>query len=110
MSERRGKYNARKVEIDGHIFASWAEARRYSELKLLESAGEIRDLELQHKFPLVVNDVKIGIYICDFIYHDVKSGQAVVEDVKSVATRKIPVYRLKKKLMLALYGIEIQEV
>jgi hypothetical protein len=100
------KYGNRKTEIDGYVFDSLAEARRYSELKLMEAAGEIRDLELQHKFPFVVNDIKIGFYACDFIYHD-KDGRVVVEDVKGVKTA---VYQLKKKLMFALHHIVITEV
>jgi hypothetical protein len=111
MSERRGKYNARKVEIDGHKFDSAAEARRYQDLKLAEKAGEIRDLELQHKFPLVVNDIKVGIYLCDFIYREVSSGRVVVEDVKGY--RKggaYAMFRLKAKLVSAIYGIKITEI
>jgi hypothetical protein len=30
--------------------------------------------------------------------------------VKSAFTRKLPVYRIKRKLMKAVYGIEIREV
>jgi hypothetical protein len=103
----RSKYNARKTEVDGHTFDSQAEARRYGELKLMAQAGEIRDLELQHKYPLIVNEIKIGCYICDFIYHDTRTGQVVVEDVKGVKTA---VYQLKKKLMFAIHHITIVEV
>ena len=110
MSERRAKYNARKTEIDGHIFASGAEARRYQELKILERAGEIDGLELQPEYPLVVNNQRVAVYIGDFLYVDAQSKQRVLEDVKSTITRKLPVYRLKKKLLFALYGIEIVEV
>jgi hypothetical protein len=49
------KYHARKTELDGYIFDSKAEARRYSELKLLEVAGKISNLQLQPKYPIVVN-------------------------------------------------------
>ena len=101
-----GKYHNKKTVIGDMTFDSQAEARRYQELKLLEAAGEIRDLGLHHKFPFIVNDIKIGFYACDFIYHD-KSGQVVVEDVKGVKTA---VYQLKKKLMFALYHIVIVEV
>ena len=54
MYRRRGKYNARKVEIDGITFDSLKEANRYSELKLLEKAGLIKDLTLQPRFNLKV--------------------------------------------------------
>jgi hypothetical protein len=100
------KYHAIKTEVDGYIFASKREASRYSELKLLESAGEIFNLKLQPKFPIAVNKQKICTYIADFEY-ETKDGTIITEDVKGVKT---PVYRLKKKLMKACFGIEITEV
>lgn len=106
MTERRAKYNAIRTEVDGIKFASQAEARRYQELKILEASGEIKDLKLQHKFPIMVNEIKVCVYICDFIYREVSINRVVVEDVKGVKT---PEYRLKKKLMFACYGIEIRE-
>jgi hypothetical protein len=105
MSERRLKYNAIKTEIDGRVFASRAEARRYSELCLLEKAGEIRNLECQPKFPITVNKKHICYYIADFQYSN--EGGVIIEDVKGVKT---PVYKLKKKLVEAQYNIEITEV
>ena len=98
------KYGAVAVCEDGHRFASKAEARRYRELKALAAAGEIADLELQPRYPLEVNGRKIGAYVGDFRY--CRGGVTILEDVKGVKT---PVYRLKKKLVAALYGIEILE-
>lgn len=100
------KYGARKVEIDGILFDSRAEARRYQDLKLLQQAGEISGLELQPKYPLVVNGVKIGLYTADFKYTDCSNGLEIVEDVKGMRTRD---YVLRKKLVKALYGIDILE-
>jgi hypothetical protein len=99
------KYHAIRVEVDGIVFASKAEARRYGELKLAELSGSVSALELQPKFPLIVNGKKISTYIADFRY--IENGRTVVEDVKGVRT---PVYRLKKKMVEAQYGIEIVEV
>lgn len=100
---------AKPTFIDGIRFASMAEARRYSTLKLLLQAGEISNLELQPKFPFVIHGIKCGFYKGDFKYVD-KSGAVIVEDVKSSFTAKLPVYRLKKKLVQALHGVEIREV
>lgn len=100
------KYNAIKTEIDGYVFDSRAESRRYSELLMLEKAGEISNLILQPVFPLIVSGEKIGKYIADFEYTDL-NGKRIVEDVKGVKT---PVYRLKKKLVKAIHKIEIVEV
>lgn len=101
------KYNASKTVVDGIRFDSRAEARRYRELKLLQRAGEIKDLELQPSFLLVdgfkcrgksYRDVR---YIADFAYIEIKTRLHVVEDVKGVETE---VFRLKKKLFLKKYG------
>ena len=98
------KYGAIKTVVDGHIFDSKAEARRYQELRLMASAGEISDIELQPKYPLIVNGKNCGFYKADFRYKI--AGVLVVEDVKGVKT---PVYQLKKKLVKALYDIDIVE-
>lgn len=102
------KFNAVKTVIDGHTFASKAEAKRYGELKMLEKAGEIDGLVLQPRFPLEVNRVSIGAYVADFSYWTLQRPPGrVIEDVKGMKT---PLYRLKKKLVEALYGIEITEI
>lgn len=103
------KYRNTPVEVDGVKFDSKAEARRYGELLLLLRAGEIAGLEVQPKFVLTVNGVKVCKYFGDFAYVAV-NGARVVEDVKSAATRTNPVYRLKKKLLKACEGIDITEV
>lgn len=101
------KYRNQPVEIDGHRFASKAEARRYGELKLLERANQIAHLELQPRFPLHVREVLVCTYVADFAY--MLQGRGIVEDVKSPATRT-PQYRIKVKLLRALTGIEVREV
>ena len=106
----RNKYNAVKTRVGDLIFDSKAEAKRYKELKLLEKAGEIMNLELQPRYDFHINGVKLGFYKADFKYIVGDGGwtpfKVVVEDVKGMKT---PVYNLKKKLMLALHGIEILE-
>lgn len=101
------KYGNRSTTIDGHVFASIAEGKRYRELKLMVMAGEIADLELQPAFALVVNGVKIGRYTGDFRYIDLESGRTVIEDVKGAQSRDYP---LRKKLMKALFGIDVTEI
>lgn len=105
---RRSKYGNRKTVVDGIEFDSAKEAARYSTLKLLERAGEIKGLQVQPVFPLDVNGVPVARYVADFSY--VEKGRRVVEDVKSAATRRLPVYRLKVNLLKALTGIEVVEV
>lgn len=103
-----GKYNNIKVKDGGYTFDSKAEHRRWLELRMLERAGEISNIEIHQKYPLVVNGVKVCIYIVDFRYKNNQNGDIINEDVKSKATITA-VYRLKKKLMLACYGITLVE-
>lgn len=105
--------------VDGILFASKREAKRYAELKLLERAGEIHRLGLQPGFPLAVHrpghvlPTKIGEYRGDFVYCECRRGatcewtRQVVEDVKGFQT---PLYKWKKRHVEAQYGIEIREV
>ena len=116
---RPSKYRAVRTTVDGIAFASKKEAKRYAELRLMEKAGEIRDLTRQQSFAIEVNGQKVCGYTADFSYREKQqiagappSGfqgtywPLVVEDTKGFKT---PVYRLKKKLMKAVYGIEIRE-
>lgn len=107
---KRSKYRAVPTVVDGIRFASKKEARRWQVLRLLEKAGEIIGLERQKKYNLCVNGYLIAIYISDFRYvpcnHRQEGEGWIVEDVKGFKT---PEYKLKKKLMKAIYGIEIRE-
>lgn len=105
--KKRPKYNNVKTEVDGHVFDSRREAERYVELRQLEAAGEIADLELQPRFPLLVEGQKIATYVADFEYWDHAKGERVWEDVKGVRT---PLYKLKKRHVEAQYNIKIREV
>lgn len=101
----RNKYGNTKVEIDGHKFDSRKEANYYGQLKMRKMAGEIVNFEIQVKYDLVVNGVLVGKYICDFLIQH-KDRKEVI-DVKGFKT---PVYNLKKRLMKAIYNIEITEI
>jgi hypothetical protein len=106
--KRRPKYLNTKTKLDGYTFDSLKEQRRYLELLMMQKAGEIRDLEVHPKFRLEVEGQKVCTYTADFSYTDL-DGNLIVEDVKSEPT-KTPSYRIKKKLMRAVHGIEIREV
>lgn len=112
----RSKYGAIKTQIDGITFSSKAESKRYLQLKELERLGQIDSLELQPRFELAPG-VRFSTaaratpalrYFADFRYVD-HTGKRVVEDVKGFA-KNTEGYRIKKHLMLAVHGIEIQEV
>jgi len=105
--KRRSKYNATKTTVDGIVFDSAKEARRYGELKLLENAGKIECLVLQPEYPLEAKrGGEVGKYRADFAYYSPSHG-FIVEDVKGFKT---PLYRWKKKHVEAQYGIQIREV
>ena len=110
LPARRSKFGAVKTVVDGITFASKREASRYQELCLLQRAGHIRGLTCQVRYPLDVNGTHIADYVADFCYAEVGDAPVqvrfVVEDCKGMRT---PIYRLKKKLMLACHGITIRE-
>lgn len=109
------KYKNVKVWEDGVLFDSKKEKDRYVILKLLEKAGELSELKLQARYEIFPgykhNGKKIQAihYLPDFVYTD-KSGKVIAEDVKSEATRKNEVYRLKKKMFVKKYILDLGEV
>lgn len=106
----RNKYHAKKVAYDGRVFDSRAEMVRYKALKFREMTGAITNLECQVVYEIRIYGHSVCKYVADFRYKEVKSGRVVVEDVKSSMTSKLPVYRLKKRLMAAVHNVAISEV
>jgi hypothetical protein len=104
---KKPKYRNKKTEVDGIVFDSAKEAKRYQELKILLKAGEIGFLELQVPFELNQGGTHSMKYVADFVYIDAKSGTKIVEDVKGYRTKE---YRKKKKLMKNLHRIIIKEI
>ena len=105
LRKRQSKYRAEPTVIDGIRFASKKEARRYAALRIAEKSGLIRGLELQPKFPVLINGTKVCTYKADFAYFE--NGKRVTEDCKGFKT---PVYKLKKRMVEAAYpGLEIKE-
>lgn len=100
---RQSKYRNVATVVDGVRFASKAEAARDAELLLMEKAGVIGDIRRQPRFPLIVNGVKICVYVADWGYLDFEniSGSIhVVEDKKGIRTAA---FKIKWRLAKALY-------
>ena len=104
------KYHNKKVEFHGIKFDSIKEMKRYIVLEATQKHGFIKELELQKKFELqegfIDNNGKKQrpiYYIADFFYFDTKLDCYVAEDVKSKATQKDKVYRLKSKMFMYQY-------
>ena len=118
------KYHSEKVQIDGETFDSRREARRWMDLRLLEQAGEIRDLRRQVKYILIPTQREEGdgkkpgkllekeaSYYADYVYTDARTGETIVEDVKGYKEGgAYAVFVLKRKLMLYVHGIRVVEV
>ena len=108
----KAKYNNKKTVVDGITFDSMREAKRYSELKLLERGNCISDLRLQVSYELIPAQTG-GLrkelptkYIADFVYFDNELNKTIIADTKGVKTKD---YVIKRKLMKFM-GYEITEV
>lgn len=93
--------------VEGIWFQSKKEGERWAVLVSLLRAGRISCLTRQRRFKLKVNGHLVCTYVADFVY--IEAGRQVVEDVKSPVSRKLQPYPIKKKMMMAIYGIEIKE-
>ena len=124
---KRSKYGNRKVIVEGINFDSEREAKRYLILKDYQNKGDISDLKLQVVYELIpaIKELKTVVlktktiqkevtiqqaitYRCDFTY--IKDEKLIVEDVKISPKMLPPEYKLKKKLLRYVHGIDIREV
>ena len=108
------KYGNEEKVVDGIKFDSKLEAKRYIQLKLLQRAGEIKDLRTQPSFVLQPSYKKNGKtiraikYVADFVYYDVRENKTFVEDTKGFRN---DMYKLKKKIFEYKYpDLEIKEI
>lgn len=126
----KNKYKNRKIIINGKVFDSQKEYKRYCDLLLLEKAGAITDLQRQVKFVLIPAQyetyerygkkgqrLKDGqrviekecAYYADFVY--IENGKKVVEDTKGYKKgTAYDLFTLKRKLMLSVHGIRVREI
>ena len=126
------KYNNKKVMVDGIKFDSKKEAVRYKELKMLEKAGIIHDVQRQVKYVLIPAQYELTskvyvkgnnkgkpkkgklierecAYYADFVYTE--NGKTVVEDVKGYRDgQAYNLFTIKRKLMLYVHNIKIKEM
>jgi hypothetical protein len=130
IPDKKNKYHAEKVKVDGEVHASKKEYQRFCELNLLERIGKINNLRRQVKFELVPSQweevetddyylrgpkkgqpkkkrvcVEQAVsYIADFVYEE--NGNEIVEDTKGM---RLADYIIKRKLMLYVHGIKVVE-
>lgn len=108
LAPKPAKYRNKVTYVDGHRFDSRAEAARYGVLLMQQRAGLIANLEVHPRFRLEVNGELVGHYRADFRYD--RDGVQVVEDVKSVKTRRLAGWSRTKRLFRICYGFDITEV
>jgi len=108
------KYFSKKVYTSAGKFDSTAEYSYYQKLQLLKKAGEITGIDRQVVFPLTVNGQLITKYIADFVVTK-SNGTVEVHDAKNPyllgkgkSTPAGQMFKLKSKLMRAIYDIEIK--
>ena len=103
--------------MGGRTFDSKKEAARFIKLRAMERDGLIKNLEWQVKFELIPSQ-RIGgkvveravTYIADFVYED-SDGARHVEDVKGYRGGvAYSVFTIKRKLMLYVHGIMVEEI
>lgn len=124
---RKNKYGAKKVVIDGITFDSTVEGCRYAQLKELEKTGIITNLQRQVLYEIIPVMYKYEVkhlkkkdkiikkvdhratyYKADFVYE--KDGCEIVEDVKGSEKMITPDFKIKRKLMKYVHGIDVQIV
>ena len=110
---KQPKYGNHKVVVDGEKVAdSKHEYRRLNVLKVLQRAGEIKDLQTQVRYNLIPaqkicgEKVRGTDYIADFVYWT-KDDQFICEDAKGHKTAD---YIIKRKLMKLIHNIDVVEV
>ena len=108
---QRRKYGNIPTTVDGLHFDSKAEANRWCELRIMEKARLITDLQRQVPYELIPATERPSggkersiTYIADFLYK--RNGITVCEDVKGFST---PEFRIKRKLLLWRHGVEVLE-
>lgn len=126
------KYKNKTMSVNGLTFQSIKEGKRYMHLLEKQRNGEISSLQTQVKYVLIPSQyeayerygkkgqkLKDGrrmverecAYIADFVYVDNATGETVVEDVKGYSRDgAYNIFTIKRKLMLYLKGIKVNEV
>ncbi len=105
---KRSKYGNEKCEYKGIKFDSKRERAYYIELERREKLGEVVGIELQRPFALLGNNgMLIATYKADFCFWDNTADRFRCIDIKGVETKD---FKLKKKMMLGLLGINVEVV
>lgn len=107
---RKNKLNAHKITFFGHTFDSIKEGKFYLTLKADKHEGLIKDFEMQVPYEFKFNNTLICTYYLDFMIIN-NSGKKRYIDIKGYRKgATYAIFRIKKKLMQAFYGINVEEI
>lgn len=113
----RNKYFSTKLITCDGKFDSIGEYNYWKQLLLEKLAGEIINIERQVVFEFIVNGEKIGKFILDFLVtfkNGVKEGRdfknAYLVTGKGKSSPPAMLFKMKVKLVKALYNIEVKTV
>lgn len=106
-ADKPTKYRAQRCEAWGIKFASLRERQRFGELRLLERAGKITDLEAHPRYSLDLNGAHIGFYTGDSRYREIGKGDTI-EDVKGGKATHNTASRLRIKVFEAIYRVKVK--
>ena len=115
------KYSNKKVETTVGTFDSIGEFRYYQRLmqmtKAVKPEERVVTVVRQVRYPLVVNGEKITTYVADFKVTFADGHTEVIDfknpylaEGKGRSTPAGQLFQLKKKLMKALFGIDVKVV
>ena len=102
---RRNKYGAIKTKVNGQTCDSKAEAKHYTNLLFLEKLGEIKDLKLHPRYPILINDEKVCTVVLDFEFYDTRDEKIHYIDVKGFYTSES---KLRHKLLQIANKLKVE--
>lgn len=108
LKPKKAKYGNKPIVVDGRRYASKREAKYCENLIQLEKAGKIGGLELQRRFQILgPKGELICVYVADAAFWDHEQDRFRVIDIKGIET---DVFKIKRKLMRAFNGIDVEVV
>ena len=108
------KFNARKITCSDGVFDSVKEYKFFLQLKAQMKAAvhefRVRSIERQVRYDIAIAGKKIAFYKLDYLvtYANKRKRYFDVKGCRTGAAYQL--FKLKKKCVEAIYGIEIEEV
>ncbi len=110
--KKRGRYKVVPPErrtMDGVVFDSEAEMKRFADLQMLERAGEISDLRRQISYDIEINGQHFCTYTSDHEYLD-KTGTPIIEEFKTEFSKREQAYSLRRRAFELYHNLKVTEI